>query len=137
MTPRKANQTIEQIFHPDNLSARFDLYQKDVSQRGRSLYLNQFLLHLKKAFPEFKEPLDKAITQIKSAGNSTPEQKRSLVLKALRAGCAVIDELSEETLIGKDDVRAILKDLKLTGAVRQQRNPVSPNDYRQDQYFLN
>lgn len=129
------NKTPAEIFDPSRLSARFTLYQRDLSKRGRSLYLTQMLQHLKAEFTEFKEPLDAAITIIRAAGSDTEEMMEAKILKALRSYCATIPEISEETHISSVDVRRIIKHLVKRDLARKEKHPVSDN-YRDDLYFL-
>lgn len=130
----KQNISVAEIFDEKNLSARFFLYQRDITPKGRALYLCQLLMHLKKWFPEFQEILDHAITKARALGSATPESQKKLILKSVRNFAATESEISEETHISKSDVRKLLKELINEKLVFKKKHPAS-NDYRDELYF--
>jgi len=131
----KQNKKIEEIFAPEKLSNRFFLYQKDTTRRGRSLYINQLLMHIKNEFPDFAVPIDNAIHKIKALGSDDAKTKEEKILRELRSFAGTIGEISDATHINWSEVRKIMMELLKKGTVRKQRHPVS-DDYRDELWFL-
>lgn len=135
---QRISKKLEEIFDAEKLPSRFYRYQRDSSLRGRSLYLSQFLICLRREFPEFKEPLDKVETTIKKIGRTAQNdaEKRIAVIESLRSEASQIYEIAEDTMLEWFEVRKTLLDLLKTGIVRRQLHPLS-NDYQEEQWFLN
>jgi hypothetical protein len=130
-----AHPEILEIFEESNLSARFNLYRRDHTERGQSLYLCQILMHLKKWFPKYKEPLDQAITKIRFLGSNNEDKLVQLVMRSLRSFASTVIEISEDTDISRSEVKKILDRLIGMELVYREQHPAS-DDHRDELYFM-
>lgn len=93
--------------------SRAEIYRSSPTLRNRSLLAAQELERVKENpdFAEFKPIIHRAITDIRAAGRLDAEERRQLVVKALKNFVCELDELTEETRLKRAEIVAILDQL--------------------------
>lgn len=113
-------------------------YERDPTERGRSLELAWILGQLKKddKFAQFEPILREAINEIREYG-STDDRKRERVIKALKSYASEVAEIAEETRILKEDVQKICEQLTKENLVRHdyRTHSNSLGDHKVDLFF--